>query len=48
MCDGGVRTFVEIGPGKVLLGLVRSIDKTVRLLNAEDEKSLDNAFGGLL
>jgi len=44
----GVRTFVEIGPGKVLLGLIRSIDKSVTMLNAEDEKSMENALSALL
>jgi [acyl-carrier-protein] S-malonyltransferase len=48
MLDEGAGTFVEVGPGKVLTGLVRSIDKSVRTLNVEDEKSLENAFGGLL
>lgn len=44
----GVRAFVEIGPGKVLLGLIRSIDKSVTMLNAEDEKSMENALSALL
>jgi [acyl-carrier-protein] S-malonyltransferase len=48
LLDEGVRTFVEIGPGKVLLGLIRSIDKSVRMLNAEDEKSVENAVSALL
>jgi len=43
LLDEGVRTFVEVGPGKVLLGLIRSIDKSVTMLNAEDEKSVANA-----
>jgi [acyl-carrier-protein] S-malonyltransferase len=42
-----VRTFVEVGPGKVLSGLIRSIDKSVTILNAEDEKSLENVVGAL-
>jgi [acyl-carrier-protein] S-malonyltransferase len=48
LLDEGVRTFVEVGPGKVLLGLIRSIDKSVTMLNIEDEKSVENAFVGLL
>jgi [acyl-carrier-protein] S-malonyltransferase len=48
LLDEGVRTFVEVGPGKVLLGLIRSIDKSVTMLNVEDEKSMENALNGLL
>jgi [acyl-carrier-protein] S-malonyltransferase len=48
LLDEGVRRFVEIGPGKVLLGLIRSIDKSVTMLSAEDEKSMENALNGLL
>ena len=48
LLDQGVRTFVEIGPGRVLLGLIRGLDKSVQMLNAEDEKSLENALSGLL
>ena len=48
MIAQGVDTFVEFGPGKVLSGLVRAADKSVRTFNVEDEKSLENAFSGLL
>jgi [acyl-carrier-protein] S-malonyltransferase len=48
MLDDGAGTFVEVGPGKVLTGLIRSIGKSSRTFNVEDEKSLENAFGGLL
>ena len=48
LLDEGVRTFVEVGPGKVLLGLIRSIDKSVTMLNAEDEKSVENVLNALL
>jgi [acyl-carrier-protein] S-malonyltransferase len=48
LLDSGVTRFVEVGPGKVLLGLIRSIDKSVTMLNAEDEKSVENALSGLL
>jgi [acyl-carrier-protein] S-malonyltransferase len=44
----GVRAFVEVGPGKVLIGLIRSIDKSVTMLNAEDERSLENALSALI
>jgi len=47
MLNQNVRTFVEVGPGKVLLGLIRTADKTAGMFNAEDEKSLENAFSGL-
>jgi len=36
----GVQTFVEIGPGKVLCGLMRQIDRSKTCLNAGDEASL--------
>jgi [acyl-carrier-protein] S-malonyltransferase len=43
-----VRVFVEVGPGKVLLGLIKSIDKSATLLHAEDENSVENVFNALL
>ncbi|HEX8178482.1 MAG TPA: ACP S-malonyltransferase [Pyrinomonadaceae bacterium] len=36
----GVETFIEVGPGKVLAGLVRQIAPAVRCLNVEDSASL--------
>jgi [acyl-carrier-protein] S-malonyltransferase len=36
----GVQTFVEIGPGKVLCGLMRQIDRSKSCLNVGDEASL--------
>lgn len=39
--DSGVDTFVEVGPGKVLTGLIRRIDPSVKLLNVHDMASLD-------
>lgn len=44
----GVHTFVEVGPGNVLSGLMRQIDKTQTCLNVEDEDSLQKAMNGLL
>ena len=40
LINQGVQTFIEIGPGKVLSGLVRQIDRGVRCVNVEDESSL--------
>jgi len=48
MIGEGVNTFVELGPGKILSGLVRAADKSAITFNVEDEKSLENAFNGLL
>lgn len=36
----GVQTFIEVGPGKVLCGLMRQIDRAQTCLNVEDEASL--------
>lgn len=43
----GVTRMVEVGPGKVLSGLVRRIDKTVEVLNVEDPASLEKALAVL-
>jgi len=40
LLDEGVNTFLEVGPGKVLTGLMRQIERSVASLNVEDEKSL--------
>src|SRR5215212_8220181 len=40
----GVETFVEVGPGKVLSGLVRQTSPQSRLLNVEDTSSLAAAL----
>jgi [acyl-carrier-protein] S-malonyltransferase len=40
MIESGVSIFVEVGPGKVLSGLLRQIDRSVRCFNVEDAASL--------
>jgi len=40
----GVETYVEIGPGKVLCGLMRQIDRSKTSLNVSDEASLAKAL----
>lgn len=43
----GVDTFVEVGPGKVLTGLMRQISREVKCFNVEDAASLKSAGAGL-
>jgi [acyl-carrier-protein] S-malonyltransferase len=40
LIEEGVNTFVEVGPSRVLTGLLRQIERSVGTLNVEDEKSL--------
>jgi [acyl-carrier-protein] S-malonyltransferase len=40
LIDEGVNTFIEVGPSRVLTGLLRQIERSVGTLNVEDEKSL--------
>ncbi|NTU89187.1 MAG: ACP S-malonyltransferase [Actinobacteria bacterium] len=44
MVAAGADTFIEVGPGKVLSGLVSRIAPGVRVLNVEDSESLKNAI----
>jgi len=44
MIEAGVTVFVEVGPGKVLSGLLRQIDRSIRAFNVEDSASLDAAI----
>ena len=44
---GGVTTFVEVGPGNVLSGLLKRIDRSVRTFSVNDLKSLDEATNAL-
>jgi [acyl-carrier-protein] S-malonyltransferase len=43
LIEQGVQTFVEVGPGRVLSGLMRQIDRSRMALNVEDESSLQKA-----
>ena len=44
MIDNGVNQFIEIGPGKVLSGLIKRIDKNVKIsaINKEEDISIIN------
>jgi len=43
----GVETFVEVGPGTVLSGLVKKIDRSARVLGVEDPASLEATVSAL-
>jgi [acyl-carrier-protein] S-malonyltransferase len=43
----GVRRFVELGPGSVLAGLVKQIDRSVMVVSIEDAEGLLAALPGL-
>ena len=43
----GARTFVELGPGSVLAGLIKKIDRSVTVMSIDDETSLGHALGQL-
>lgn len=43
----GVQTFIEVGPGKVLCGLMRQIDRSKTCLNVADEASLGKTLQSL-
>ena len=44
MINKGVNKFIEIGPGKVLSGLIKRIDKNVKVsaINNEEDIKLIN------
>lgn len=42
--DSGIETFTEVGPGKVLSGLIKRIDTSAKVFNVEDIKSLDKTL----
>ncbi len=43
----GATIFIEAGPGKVLTGLMRQIDKALKCLNVEDPASLESTKAAL-
>jgi len=45
--QAGADLFIEAGPGKVLCGLLKQIDPTLRSLNVEDAASLEKTLAEL-
>jgi len=43
----GVQTFIEVGPGKVLCGLMRQIDRSKTCMNVSDDTSLTKTLEAL-
>src|SRR3984885_3027675 len=43
----GSDVFIEVGPGKVLCGLLKQIDPALKTLNVEDVASLEKTLAGL-
>jgi [acyl-carrier-protein] S-malonyltransferase len=42
MLDDGVSTFIELGPGRVLAGLIKRIDRGVNIVNIGDAEAVKN------
>jgi [acyl-carrier-protein] S-malonyltransferase len=47
MVGSGVDTFIEVGPKKVLSGLIKRIEGNVKIFNVEDAKSLEDTLNAL-
>lgn len=47
LIGSGVERFVEVGPGKVLTGLLRQIDRSKTGLNVDNEESLQKTIAAL-
>ena len=47
LVQAGETTAIEIGPGKVLMGLARRIDRNLKVLNVEDVDSLEKTLAAL-
>lgn len=47
IADQGIRTVIELGPGKVLSGLMRRFDKSIKCYQVNDTRSLEQTVSAL-
>jgi [acyl-carrier-protein] S-malonyltransferase len=47
MLGDGVSTFIELGPGRVLAGLIKRIDRDVNIVNIGDAEAVRNMKAGV-
>ena len=47
MQAAGIETYVELGPGKVLTGLVKKFDRGANAMHVENAETLDKAITAL-
>jgi [acyl-carrier-protein] S-malonyltransferase len=47
MLGDGVATFIEVGPGRVLAGLIKRIDRDVNIINIGDAEAVKNIKAGV-
>lgn len=47
LVDSGAQFFLEVGPGKVLTGLLRQIDRSLKCMQVEDPATLEKALAAI-
>ena len=47
MIGDGVSSFIELGPGRVLAGLIKRIDRDVKIVNIGDAEAVNNMKAGV-
>lgn len=47
MQSAGIETYVELGPGKVLTGLVKKFDRGANAMHIENAETLEKALTAL-